>query len=80
MEYISIYGPPKIILSDQSCEFNKNLVEKLIKVVGVEHKVTAAYNPCCNGMVERLNQRIIETLRKHAEKDQATWNSGYHLY
>ncbi len=74
MEYISIYGPPKIILSDQGCEFNTNLIDKLIKAVGVEHEVTAAYNPRCNGMVERLNQTIIETLRKHAEKYQANWN------
>ena len=45
LEYISIFGAPKIILSDQGTEFNNELVNELVKNIGVEHVVTAAYNP-----------------------------------
>lgn len=38
--YISISGPPKIVLSDQGREFVNNLVDTLLKSVGSEHRIT----------------------------------------
>ena len=72
-KYIAIFGPPKIILSDQGNEFNNQLVNKLITAVGAEHKITSAYNPRTNGMTERFNQTVIESLRKHTEKEPDEW-------
>ena len=63
-DYISIFGPPKTIFSDQGNEF-KGVVEKMLKITGIDHVVTAAYNPRCNGLVERFNQTLIESLRKY---------------
>ena len=40
----------------------------------MEHRVTASYNPRTNGTCERFNQTFIESLRKHAEKNQANWH------
>ena len=74
MEYISIYGPPKVIVTDQGCEFNNKLINNITNAIGVEHRVTASYNPRTNGTCERFNQTFIESLRKHAEKNQANWH------
>ena len=71
--YISLFGPPKIILSDQGKEFNNEVVENLLKVSGVDHKVTSAYNPRTNGEVERFNKTLIDCLRKHAETNPKDW-------
>jgi hypothetical protein len=73
LDYISIYGPPKIMISDQGKEFNNELIKQITTSSGIEHRVTAAYNPRTNGMTERFNQTFIESLRKHSEKDQTDW-------
>lgn len=73
-EYICLFGPPKILLSDQGTEFVNEVITKLRTRVGFEHKVTSAYNPRTNGLTERSKQDIIGSLRKHAESDTAKWD------
>ena len=72
-EFICIFGPFKELLSDQGKEFCNQILEKLKNNVGFEHIVTSAYNPRTNGMTERLNQTIIESLRKHSENNPEEW-------
>ena len=45
----------------------------MLKLVGIDHVVTAAYNPRCNGLVERFNQTFIESLRKYCETNPTEW-------
>ena len=73
-EYISLFGPPKSILSDQGTEFYNSVVDTLLKLTGIEHKVTSAYNPRTNGSTERFNQALISSLRKHAENNHLHWH------
>ncbi len=47
---------------------------ELLVTTGIEHKVTSAYNPRTNGMTERLNQTLIEALRKHTESNPLDWD------
>ena len=75
LEYISLFGPPKSILSDQGNEFNNQLMKKLTFNIGVEHRVTSAYNPRTNGQTERFNQTLVNALRKHAELNNQLWNA-----
>ena len=72
-EYICVFGPPKTILSDRGREFNNEIVNTMLKNIGVEHRVTSAYNPRSNGLTERMNQSLITALRKHVESDHLTW-------
>jgi hypothetical protein len=72
--YISIFGPPKVILSDQGKEFVNHLVDSLLRRVGCEHRITSAYNPRTNGQTERANQTICEALRKHTETEPNVWD------
>ena len=72
-EYICIFGAPKTIVSDNGTEFNNELVDTMLKNIGVEHRVTSSYNPRANGLTERTNQSIITALRKHVETDHLSW-------
>ncbi len=36
-QYISLFGPPKVLLSDQGKEFVNAVVDKLLQQVGTEH-------------------------------------------
>ena len=41
LEYIGVFGPPKIILSDQDTEFNNEVVDEVVKAVDAEHRITS---------------------------------------
>ena len=71
--YISLFGPPKTILSDQGTEFNNAVVDKLVKATGVERRITSAYHPRTNGQTERFNYTFVEALRKYASEDNENW-------
>ena len=72
-QFISIFGPPKTILSDQGREFVNEVVDKLLVKIGTEHRVTSAYHPNTNGQTERMNQTLILSLRKHCEAHPSDW-------
>ena len=72
-EYICIFGAPKTIVSDRGTEFNNEIVDTMLKNLGVEHRVTSSYNPRANGLTERANQSLISALRKHVETDHLSW-------
>ena len=73
LEYISLFGPPMEIISDQGTEFNNRVVEQLLKAVGIVHRVTSAYNPRTNGQTERTNHVLIESLAKLTGENNLLW-------
>jgi hypothetical protein len=73
INYISIFSPPKKILSDLGTEFNNNLVDSLLNNLKIDHAVTAAYNPSTNGKVEKANHTIGTCMRKHADGNVSNW-------
>ena len=73
-EFISIFGPPKEILSDNGKEFVNQVVDKMYQLTGIERKVTSPYKPSTNGLTERFNQTLVRMLSKHAEDDPTNWH------
>jgi transposase InsO family protein len=63
-EMICIFGPPKIIQSDQGGEFCNAIIDSLLKHEGISHRVITAYHPQGDGMVERSNSTIRTTINK----------------
>ena len=66
---MSMFGAPKQILSDQGKEVMNETIRKLTELTGVEHRVASAYNPRTNGLTEKFNHTLINSLKKHAEED-----------
>ncbi|CAF1160567.1 unnamed protein product, partial [Brachionus calyciflorus] len=54
-------------------EFVNEIIAQLKNNMGFEHTITSASNPRTNGLTERLNQTLIESLRKHCESDKENW-------
>ncbi len=73
LQFISQFGPPGSILSDQGTEFVNQVIETLCAALCVERQVTSAYHPETNGLVERFNGTLITALRKAAEKFPQDW-------
>ena len=62
------------MLSDQGTEFLNEVVENLCNGFGIDRRVTSAYNPRTNGLTERFNATLINSLRKQAEEEPVKWN------
>lgn len=77
-EVISLFpGKIKYLLTDNGKEFTdkysinrktpsgKHILDILCKKEGIEHRLSPAFHPQTNGMVERFNRRISELLRSY---------------
>ncbi|UYV82754.1 hypothetical protein LAZ67_22000746 [Cordylochernes scorpioides] len=56
--WISRYGVPATITTDQGREFESHLFKDLTSLIGTNRIRTTAYNPAANGLVERLHRQI----------------------
>src|ERR1051325_273134 len=68
-EIICRHGCPKIILSDRGTHFNNELVEGLCEKFEIKHQLSSPYHPQTNGLVERFNRTLCESLAKVIEKE-----------
>jgi hypothetical protein len=70
--WISIYGVPEKILTDQGPQFEAELFEKLCVSLGVEKARTTAYHPQTNAQAERFHRYLVPTL-KALEEHSRDW-------
>ena len=56
MNVLNRYCCTKIMITDQGKEFINNVNDALLNRLGTEHRVSTAYHPPTNGLVERYNQ------------------------
>ena len=67
------YGAPDIILTDNGSEYKNELEGHILTALGTHHRFIAAYHPCANGQVERLNAPVKSSIASlcndHTHKD-----------
>ena len=68
------YGCTKIVISDQGREFVNRVSQDLFALTKTQHKISTAYHPQTNGLVERFNQTIQRSLLKLVKKEQDDWD------
>ncbi len=51
-------------------QINRNLFD----MTGVDHRISAAYHPQTNGLVERFNQTLVNSLTKLAGEKTDEWD------
>ena len=71
--FISVFGAPAKLLSDQGVNFTSALVEELCSAFGIQKCRTTAYHAQCNGQVERFHQTLFRMIGKLAADKKAQW-------
>lgn len=71
-QFICLFGPQ--IHTDQDKEFLNKTVERLTTMIGDEQRITSSYHPQTNGLVERFNQNLIKSFKKHADNNTNHWD------
>lgn len=69
-EIVCRHGVPKIILSDNGKNFVSEIVRILCERFLIKHIFSSPYHPQTNGMVERLNRTLCNSLAKVTESTE----------
>jgi transposase InsO family protein len=64
LKVIQVLGPPKILQSDNGPEFSNDTIRALVRLMGVQHRLIAPYNPRADGKVERTIGTVSLMVKK----------------
>ena len=70
--YVSRFGVPLRITTDQGTQFLSRLLKELTRLLGSHQINTTAYNPKANGMVERFHRQLKASLM--ARENTVHWS------
>ena len=71
--WIGSFGIPETITTDRGSQFTSAMWAQLLQTWGINHKMTTAYHPEANGLVERLHRRLKESLMAICGDDRNSW-------
>ena len=63
-KYISIFGAPKVIISDEGKEFVNEVIQNLCQLTNIDKRITSPYNPQADGMAEKHMHTFANVIRK----------------
>jgi transposase InsO family protein len=63
IEWASLFGVPRMLITDGGTHFVNNLIQALVRRFRAHHHVTTAYAPWANGVIERVNREIVKLWR-----------------
>src|SRR5437764_12323868 len=72
-QIICQHGCSQIILSDRGTHFNNNVVKRLMEKFKINHLLLTPYHSQTNGLVERFNRILCESLSRLSLKNN-NWN------
>ena len=65
--WISRYGAPETLTTDQGSQFESQLFKALLELIGCHRIRTTAYHPSSNGMIERWHRNLKAAIMCHAK-------------
>ena len=68
MDWISNFGIPKVLVSDNGSHFKNKVIRKLNEMMKVRHHFTLPYTPWSNGSIEIIVKDMKNTLKKVAHE------------
>ncbi|RDB23802.1 Transposon Ty3-I Gag-Pol polyprotein [Hypsizygus marmoreus] len=66
-------GLPSHLITDRDKLFLSTFWKALIKLTGVNHKMSSSYHPQTDGLSERSNKTVIQCIHFHVKHNQMEW-------
>ena len=81
VQHICRFGCPTTLISDKAANFRSSLMLELYRILGVRKISTTAYHPQGNGITERFNRTLLDSLRVYLEpvQEQKDWDEYLHV-
>lgn len=87
--YITKYGVPKELITDQGASFTSDLIKEICKLFNIKKLQTTGYHPMSNGRTEITHKTLGKMLSHYVNQNQNNWdeflsyvcmayNSSYH--
>ena len=73
-EFISRFGSPFEIHSDQGKNFESQLFKEELKLLEIKRTRTTAYRPSSKGVIERFNGTLGRMIRKFVDRNKNNWD------
>jgi transposase InsO family protein len=70
---IALFGPPRILQSDNGSEFTNEVIRTLVQLTGIEHRFISPYNPRADGKVERAIGTVMSIIKKMLHGTDNHW-------
>ena len=68
------YGCPRTLLSDRGGEFLSDLSQETYRLMNIQKLNTSGYRPQTNGMVEKFNHTLVQSISQYISSDQRDWD------
>lgn len=75
-QFISTFGIPKVIQSDQGSNFTSHMFAQILKQLEVKHNKSTAFHAQSQGALERFHQTLKSLLRAYCTELSADWEEG----
>ncbi|XP_039542155.1 uncharacterized protein LOC120489424 isoform X2 [Pimephales promelas] len=75
-QFISVFGIPKIIQSDQGSNLTSHLFQQVLKQLHIKHNQSTAYHAQSQGALERFHQSLKSLLRAYCVQLDRDWEEG----
>ena len=75
-EVICRFGVPRELHSDQGSNFQSKMMAEVCRLLGIQKTRTTPYNPKSDGLVERFNRTLLDTMAKllTPQKSHRNWD------
>ena len=73
-EFISRFGVPRQLHTDQGRNFESKLFQEMCRIMEIDKTRTTPLRPQSDGMVERFNRTLEAMLSKFVDGDQKNWD------
>ena len=73
-EIIARLGAPRVLLSDRGTNFLSRLVAEVCKIFQIQKVHTSSYHQQTDGLVERFNSTLCQSLSMYVARNQKDWD------
>lgn len=78
VHFISLFGIPKMILTDQGTNFTADLFKKTCEFLKIKQLWSSPYHPQTQGALERSHSTLKEYLKSYINETQSNWHKYIH--